>query len=137
MNRFVALSGLLVAVAGCASANLGEAVAERAEPVEGEAVETLLVLDSRFPGPVTVWVVRGVHRVRLGTVAFGRALRLTVPGEFIGHGRVVRLVARPVGGGGQVTTEEFDVDVGDRIMWTVIEPLRNSGSTLRITVGGP
>lgn len=137
MNRVTLVTCILFGLGACATGGRSVEPQPGTPQAESNPTEALLEIDSRFPGPVTVWATRGVLRVRLGTVTIGRVLRLSVPQEFVGQGRVVRLLARPVGGGGQVTTETFDVDLGDRVMWTVIEPLASSVATLRITVGGP
>jgi hypothetical protein len=129
--------GVVVSLAACAP---GSRVAEEPGREIGPdrlASESLFEIESRYPGPVTVWVVGGVRRVRLGTVSIGQALRQPVPGDFIGRGAVVRLVARPVGGSAEVATETFSVEVGDRVSWTVIRPLASSVATLKVGPGGP
>jgi hypothetical protein len=129
--------GAILSAGACAP---GSRVAEEPGGEIGpdrRASESLFEIESRYPGPVTVWVVGGVRRVRLGTVSIGQGLRLAVPEDFIGRGAVVRLVARPVGGSAEVVTETFSVEVGDRVSWTVIRPLASSVATLKVGLGGP
>ncbi len=94
------------------------------------------VLTSHYPGPVSVYAKSGASRIRLATLTGWRTVRIPVPRDVVGRGRVVRLMARPIGETRQVITEAFSVEDGDRVLWTVIQPIGSSAVTLRVDLGG-
>lgn len=135
-TRWVILVAM-VAVAGCATGHRPPTVApDAAGGAEGNRRSAELVLTSRYPGPVTVHAASGALRVRLATVTAHREARVVFPPELVGRGADVHLLARPVGGGAQVRTEGFRIEAGDRVFWTLLQPLESSIATLRVRLGG-
>lgn len=94
------------------------------------------IIENQHPGPVIVSATSGALRIRLATVTSWRDRRVSVPPLLVGRGRVVRLVARPVGSRDEVATEVFAVDPGDRVYWTLMSRVESSPATLRVQMGG-
>jgi hypothetical protein len=116
--------------AGSAASGYGPGV----PPSDGREAE--FVVESQIPGPVQLYAVYGALRVRLGTLTAWHPTRFPVPIELIGKGSGVRLLARAVGDRREVRTEPFAVQTGDRVLWTLLQPIESSVATLRIEFGG-
>lgn len=127
----LSVSALAAACASKAPARLHSSV----PPIAETARQAELVIDSQYPGPVTIYVVTHGIRRRLAMVSAFRSVRLVVPPELVGRGRVVHLLARPLGERSEVVTEAFDVERGDRVRWTLLSPLESSISTLQVGLG--
>ncbi len=76
--------------------------------------ETTLVVENRHWANVTVYILRGHSRVRMGTVNSMDSQEFVVPGILVGRVVDLRLVADPVGGQPYIS-EEILVGPGDVI----------------------
>lgn len=125
---------LSILAAACSSAAPGR-LESSPTPVAETARRAELLVDSRYPGPVIVYAVTHGLRQRLGTVTAFRSVRLVLPPDLLRRGRVVHLLARPLGERTEVVTEAFDVEGGDRVRWTLLWPLEGSIATLHVELG--
>lgn len=125
---------LALALGGCQFAG---GAASRHEPGASPSLgRAEFVIESQIPGPVQLFAAYGALRVRLGTLSAWHPTRFSVPPELVGKGTGVQLVARAIGDPQEVRTEPFAVQSGDRVLWTVLQPIESSVATLRIEFAG-
>lgn len=134
LRLVLASIGSLVATQGCATGR-------RTSPPGGVSARAARVrvpvdVESSYVGPVLVYVEEeGAMRVRLGTVTGSDVTRLYLPPDAVGGGRELRLIARPVGSSREAVTDEFKIELGDHVLWTLMRPIETSIATLRIALG--
>jgi hypothetical protein len=104
---------LLVAVAGCQSTGGRHVPADRAEAFV--RVENRSMLD------MTIYVVRGGERRRLGLVNALTTQMLSIPSVLINGSGVLRFLADPIGGSRTPVSEEVFVRDGD-VVQLIIPP---------------
>lgn len=80
---------------------------------------TVLVVDNRGYADMTVYVVAGSSRTRVGTAGGLRITELTIPANAVGGGTPLRFVADPLGSSRQSYTQEIYVREGDRVTLTI------------------
>jgi hypothetical protein len=111
----VSLAAALVAflaLAGCRSTREG------APPPEARA-ESFVRVDNRSMLDMTVYVLRGGERRRLGLVNALSSQMLTIPSVVIGGSGVVRFLADPIGANRTPVSEEIVVRHGDVVQLTI------------------
>jgi hypothetical protein len=111
---------LAPALGSCALIRGGSAEGEE-EPVP----ETVLVVVNRHWANVTVYILRGHSRVRIGTVNSMASQEFVVPAILVGRVVDLRLVADPVGGDPYISDEVL-VGPGDRIEFRLANILGHS-----------
>lgn len=111
MSPFRRLVLLLLVVVACRSARDGDGGAPG--PARGPA--TLEVENQNFLD-MTVYVLEGGARQRLGEARGNSTTSLTIPGRLIrGGASPLRFLADPIGGEGLPVTEEIVVEPGDTV----------------------
>ncbi len=90
--------------------------------------EWSLRVDNHHWLDVTVYVIHGGQRTRIGVVTAATANTFILPPHFLAHSREIRLVASPIGGGEtpSVSTEVIVVNAGQMVDWTLERDLRRS-----------
>jgi hypothetical protein len=106
--------GLLIGVV--AVATLSCAGAGRPAP---ERERTVLLVDNRGYSDMTIYVVSGARRTRMGTAGGLRQTSLTIPSSSIGNGGSISFVADPIGGNRQSFSTEVYVRAGETITLTI------------------
>ena len=107
-RTFLAMLGL-AAVAGCSAS---KNAAESAPTPEKQAV---LSVDNRAFLDMTVYVLNGPQRVRLGIAGGKSVTQLTIPAYLVRVPRSLRFLADPIGGGRTPASEEIMVEPGDEV----------------------
>jgi hypothetical protein len=105
---------LLILLAACGSG--GQSDDEAAAPERGPA--TVEVENQAF-SDITVYVIEGVQRQRLGVVSGNATTHLRIPERLLGRGSPLRFFADPIGGQGLPVTEEIMVEPGDTVRMTI------------------
>ena len=101
------------ACAGRQGENAGEPT-ERAEPEP-----TTLVVQNRNFSDMTIYVLRGGQRIRLGLANGNRATRFTIPSNLIFGIATLQFLADPVGSSRTPVSQEIRVTEGDEITLTI------------------
>ena len=81
----------------------------------GAREPTTVVVDNQALLDMTIYVVRGAQRVRLGTATGLSKTRLTIPQGIVAGATTLRFLADPIGGNRQPVSEEVNVGEGDEI----------------------
>jgi hypothetical protein len=112
----LALGGLvaLLAVAGCQSTR------EPRAPT-GNRAEAFVRVENRSMLDMTIYVVRGAERRRLGLVNALSTQTLTIPSVLVNGSGVLRFQADPIGGNRTPVSEEIFVRDGD-VVQLIIPP---------------
>lgn len=106
---------------GCALLRKGNAKGE-----EAESRQTLLHVENRHWADVTVYVVRGGARARMGTVTSMSAETFVVPAEMVSSGTLIRLLADPIGSTTEFLSEQVRVGPGEQVEWRLANKLDHS-----------
>jgi hypothetical protein len=107
-HRAVAVALLCLLAAGCRSS--GESDTEPT-PVRGPAT---VEVDNRGFLDMTVYVLEGAQRQRLGIAPGHARTRLTIPDRMVRGGSAsLRFLCDPIGGRGTPVSEEIVVEPGD------------------------
>ena len=101
------------ACAGRQGENAGEPT-ERAEPEP-----TTLVVQNRNFSDMTIYVLRGGQRIRLGLANGNRATKFTIPSNLIFGIATLQFLADPVGSSRTPVSQEIRVTEGDEITLTI------------------
>ena len=94
-------------VPACASTATNAASAKR-QP-------TTVVVDNQALLDMTIYVLNGGQRIRLGTATGLSTTRLTIPSSVVLGARTLRFIADPIGGNRSPVSEEINVEEGDEI----------------------
>ena len=106
----------VLAVPACASRQ-GENAGEPSERVQPEP--TTLVVQNRNFSDMTIYVLRGGQRIRLGLANGNRATRFTIPSNLIFGIATLQFLADPVGSSRTPVSQEIRVTEGDQITLTI------------------
>lgn len=127
LRRFQAMVvGLGVLIGSGACATVGEGGASNA--AEPGAPVTLLRVQNDNWQDMTVYVVRGTSRFRLGTVTGLTRETFEVPRTLLSDAPELQLMADPIGArhGEAYTTEPIPFAKGSTVVWTLTADLRLS-----------
>lgn len=113
---------LALAPGGCTMLRRGGDESDRTEKKR----ETLLVVENRHWADVTVYVIRGGARARMGTVTSMSTVTFVVPPEMLSAGADIRLLADPVGSTTEFLSELVRVEPGEEIEWRLANKLIHS-----------
>lgn len=119
VHKFLAVALVFLIAGSCWLARRG------AKEDEAPERETLLVVENQHSSDVTVYVMRGAARARLGTVTSMRTETFVVPRILVGSVVDLRLVADPIGGEPYVS-EPVSVGPGDQIQFRLANILEQS-----------
>jgi len=130
------LAGTLAAVllcAGCARPAPVDGAArperQKVAPAVAAATPIPLVVRNDFPEDLTIFVVRGGVRLRLGTVTPLTSRTFQISGSFAADQGGFQLVANPLGGPNAreaYTSEQVVVQSGQKLVWTLASDLSRS-----------
>ncbi len=126
VRRAIAVASLALAVPAC-----GRAPEGGGDPgPETEEATELNVINHNW-SDITIYVVQpGAQPIRLGMVtSLGRAT-FKVPDDLVGSGRVVQLMADPVGQREAFLSEVIQVFPGDQIEWRLENRLQQSALSI-------
>lgn len=87
-------------------------VGQRAEPAQ----RTMLEVDNRGFADMTIYVVDGGQRVRLGVAPGNAKTELAIPAHLVTSWRSLRFLADPIGSSRQAVSQEIYVQPGDRVV---------------------
>jgi hypothetical protein len=125
--RALALSALLGAMAGCHQ-SVGARAAEGGGVPEGEV--TVRVVNHSWLD-VTVYIVQGTRRERLGSATATSTTTFTVALRRLANGGEYRLLGDPVGSRTTVRSEPLLAQDGDVVTWTLEDNLARSSIDVR------
>lgn len=77
--------------------------------------ETTLRVQNQAFSDMTIYMLRGSERVRLGTAVGLSTVILTIPSRVLHGPTALRFLADPIGGPRQPVTEEITVSAGDEV----------------------
>lgn len=104
----LALIGLIAAVAGCGAGRKPTTPAQ-------EAPQTTLVVDNRGWVDMTIYVLRGTQRMRLGIVPGTSVRRFVIPSTLIFGATPLRFLADPIGSSRTPISNEISVRPGEEV----------------------
>lgn len=96
----------VIALAGCASMR-------NAPPLTGP--QTTLKVDNQAYLDMTIYVMRGAERVRLGIAPGSSTSTFVIPRDVVQTAMPVRFIADPIGSSHTSTSEEISVRPGDEV----------------------
>lgn len=109
INRRLFLGVAITALAGCATShNLRET-----QP------QTTLMVENQATLDMTVYVLRGSERIRLGIATALRSTQLRIPPDLIFGSTSLRFLADPIGANRLPASEEIIVNPGDIVSMTI------------------
>lgn len=112
MRRLLVLA-MLSAVPACASHKSAETTPAPAEQ------RTVLKVDNQAFLDMTVYVLNGSQRVRLGIAGGKSVTALTIPSYVIHGAASLRFIADPIGGNRAPVSDEIQVEPGDEVTLTI------------------
>ena len=107
IKRLVLLAAIVVAPAACASSGTNAAAANRPK--------TTVVVDNQALLDMTIYVLNGGQRVRLGIATGLQKTRFTIPSGVVFGATSLRFYADPIGGNRSPVSEEITVAEGDEL----------------------
>lgn len=105
---------LLVAIAGLALAACGGN-----QPPGEPQPATTLVVENQSTLDMTIYVLRGAARTRLGIATALQSTRMTIPREIMFGITALRFLADPIGSTRTPVTNEISVTPGDEVVLTI------------------
>ena len=84
-----------------------------------ERARTVLIVDNRAYTDMTIYVVSGMRRARMGNAGGLTKTELTIPSSSIGNGGSISFVAEPIGGNRNSFSTEVYVREGETITLTI------------------
>lgn len=108
-RRTFVLGIVAIGVLGCAGGR---------RPAEHRA-RTVLVVDNRGYSDMTIYVVSGARRTRVGNAGGLSKTELTIPEFAIGNGGSISFVADPIGGNRSSFSTEVYIRAGETITLTI------------------
>jgi hypothetical protein len=111
ITRLLTALLLLGVVTACARNRTGE---PRLQPRP-----TYVEVDNQAWLDMTLYVLDGGSRVRLGTVSSTRTTTLRIPDALVGPGRMLRFQADPIGSSRVATSFEINVTRGETLHLTI------------------
>lgn len=80
---------------------------------------TTLKVENRAYLDMTIYVMRGGERVRLGLATGGASSIFNIPADLVQAGTALRFVADPVGSSRDSVSEEINVRRGDQVVMEI------------------
>lgn len=86
----------------------------------GPPAKTTVTVDNQSFLDMTVYVLSGGQRIRLGQATGSSKSKFTIPAYLIGNGiQPLRFLADPIGGNRLPVSEEINVSAGDEVVLTI------------------
>ena len=98
----------------------GRAVETSAGEVALADTTTSLVVDNRGFADMTIYVLEGSSRRRLGTANGNSRTRIPLPRTLVGNGRDLQFLADPLGGTRSSVSQRIFVAPGDKVGMTIM-----------------
>ena len=105
--RVLLLAAVCAVVPACASSGTNAAASEREV--------TTVVVDNQALLDMTIYVLRGAQRIRIGVAPGLNKTRLTIPSGIVSGATSIRFLADPIGSNRTPISEEVTVGEGDEI----------------------
>ena len=86
---------------------------------KGTQPPTVVEVDNQGVLDMTVYVMRGAERVRLGIAGGLKKTPLTLPPNVVFGPTTLRFVADPIGANRNSVSDEITVSPGDTVTWTL------------------
>ena len=126
MRHTVLRSLLLVTVALSGATACRPKSDEPSTPAPDPETPVLVEVESHFQGDVTIYLVRGNLRQRLGLVTALSSEAFSFPWRRVTSGGNNRLMAYPIAGAASYLSDPFDLQAGQWIKWTLMADLGRS-----------
>jgi hypothetical protein len=117
-TRLFAIAALALITAATAACGR-----KQVETTAGGAVRadsTSIVVDNQALYDMTIYVLEGSTRRRLGTANSVSTTRLDIPRVVVGNGRDLQFLADPFAGRGNSVSQRIHVRPGDQVSMTII-----------------
>lgn len=99
----------------------------RSTPAGSARIEpSSLIIRNNHWSDVTIWVMTGGQRNRLGTVTAARSARFTFPRYTLNYSGEVRLIANALADARPLVTETIVLQPGSVVEWTLESSLQRS-----------
>lgn len=122
VRRIITSFGAVIAFGACHhGTNVGEAAAAAA----WDGAITVKVVNHNWQD-VTVYVLQGTHRERIGTATATATTQFQVPLRRFSSGADYRLLGDPIGSRQTVRSEALHAQNGDVVTWTLEDDLSRS-----------
>jgi hypothetical protein len=103
-------AALVIGFSACYSRNAQQQINQPAAVLE---VDNQGILD------MTVYVMRGAERVRLGIAGALKKTDLPIPSDMVFGASTLRFVGNPIGASRPSVSDQITVSPGDTVTWTV------------------
>ncbi|MBA3646066.1 MAG: hypothetical protein H0W63_07775 [Gemmatimonadaceae bacterium] len=105
-----ALAGFSLALSACAPVKTAPGTYQ---------TRTTLKVDNRAYLDMTIYVMRGAERVRLGQATGASSSTFTIPADMVQMLTPLRFVADPIGSSRAAISEELNVRAGDEVVMEI------------------
>jgi hypothetical protein len=106
-TRLILLASIVIGAGACNAFRHGDTTSTTAP--------TTLQVDNQGFVDMTIYAVRSVQRIRLGTAPGNRKTDLTIPPALLGGLTTLRFIADPIGGARPSVSEQITVAPGDTV----------------------
>jgi hypothetical protein len=117
-NRFLTITAIALLSAGAAAC--GRKPVETTAGGAVRADSTSIVIENRALYDMTIYVLEGSTRRRLGTANSVSTTRLDIPRSVVGNGRDLQFLADPFAGRGNAVSERIYVRPGEQVSMTIV-----------------
>ncbi len=114
--------GTVMRAFGAAALCVSVLACHRAKPNTqgGPPPKTTVTVDNQSFLDMTIYVLSGGQRIRLGQATGSSKSKFTIPAYLIGYGiQPLRFLADPIGGNRLPISEEINVTAGDEVILTI------------------
>lgn len=117
-SRILTIAALALMSAGAAAC--GRKQVETTPGAVAGADSSSIVIENRGLYDMTIYVLEGSARRRLGTATAMSTTRLPIPRNVVGTGRELQFLADPFAGRGNSVSERIYVRPGDQVSLTIV-----------------
>ena len=111
MRKLIFVFSVILLLSSCTSST------RKTEKQAGFQTKVRVENDNKLD--MTIFVLRGGQRIRLGLVPSYTTRSFTLPDNVVANATSIRLLADPIGGRGNSVSEEFNVFRGQTIEMTI------------------
>ena len=86
---------------------------------QSNQLATVLRVENQGVLDMTVYVMRGAERVRLGIAGGFKTTDLPIPSDMVFGASTLRFVGDPIGSNRNSVSDEITVSPGDTVTWTI------------------
>ena len=117
-TRLFAIVALALISAGTAACGRKQVETDAGGAVRADS--TSIVVENRALYDMTIYVLEGSARRRLGTAGSVSTTRLDIPRTVVGNGRELQFLADPFAGRGNAVSERIYVRPGEQVTMTIV-----------------